>query len=447
MEKKEKRKKKTYTINLGRVDNKGITDFSCFHFNYQWIIKSVDTDDIKEQEWQSIICKAWKHWFTWINAHGTKNKPRFLNYKEDITNTQYQMLSDIHQVCIKHNLKYWLEGGTLLGAIRHKGMIPWDSDIDIGMPEKDFEILVSVISKYLPYFVKSHKNILMTFDTKKNKFNISDEEELINVNESNIIKESNPDLLYIPVNIANLQTIASLINPNIQSCYENNENIYEYGCLTVNCDIFIYPEEKGAGWYGLNDPENEIYESKLHINPGAFFDKGELFPLKKAKFGPLEVMIPNNPFGYLRRGYGTKDNPNKWKIPQNYYDEKHHLQNIETLDITEFNYNPPTIKLLERKLDGTDKNILFFMWDGKSISHKILPLNCSQMAFIQNTKTKECKELPIQRTLEKDQNADGIKGFINFLLLSCSKLKIVKNQIQMELLKPFSPQNFEWWWD
>lgn len=54
------------------------------------------------------------------------------------------MLDDIHEVCIKHNIKYSLAGGTLLGAIRHKGFIPWDDDIDIVMPRRDWEMFKNV---------------------------------------------------------------------------------------------------------------------------------------------------------------------------------------------------------------------------------------------------------------------------------------------------------------
>lgn len=56
---------------------------------------------------------------------------------EERKQLQLKMLVEIDDICRKHNIKYMLAFGTLLGAIRHKGFIPWDDDVDICMPLED----------------------------------------------------------------------------------------------------------------------------------------------------------------------------------------------------------------------------------------------------------------------------------------------------------------------
>lgn len=60
------------------------------------------------------------------------------------------ILMAIDEMCQKHNLKYYLVDGSLIGAVREKGFIPWDDDMDICMPRADYEKLIEHSRKWLP---------------------------------------------------------------------------------------------------------------------------------------------------------------------------------------------------------------------------------------------------------------------------------------------------------
>jgi len=64
----------------------------------------------------------------------------------EIQNRLFDMLVWFDSFCRKNNLRYYALGGTLLGAARHKGFIPWDDDIDIGVPRSDYDKLLSIMN-------------------------------------------------------------------------------------------------------------------------------------------------------------------------------------------------------------------------------------------------------------------------------------------------------------
>ena len=67
---------------------------------------------------------------------------------EEIKQVELSMLLVVDEFCKKNKIRYYLIGGSLLGAVRHKGFIPWDDDIDIGMPRPDFERFVRIAPDY-----------------------------------------------------------------------------------------------------------------------------------------------------------------------------------------------------------------------------------------------------------------------------------------------------------
>lgn len=81
-----------------------------------------------------------------LKLPGEYEAPKLLD-KQQIQQVLKGMLDEFVAYCQKHGLRYYLVGGTLLGAVRHQGFIPWDDDIDVGMPRKDYERFLELVKR------------------------------------------------------------------------------------------------------------------------------------------------------------------------------------------------------------------------------------------------------------------------------------------------------------
>ena len=97
-----------------------------------------------------------KEYILKIREDGTKITVRDLQIK------LLQMLKDIDQICQKNGIPYWLIGGSALGAVRHKGFIPWDDDADIAMMYKDYVRFLEVVKQLDP-----NVYVVQSFETHK----------------------------------------------------------------------------------------------------------------------------------------------------------------------------------------------------------------------------------------------------------------------------------------
>ncbi len=96
-------------------------------------------------------------------------KNKRTTYTEDELNKLHQillkLLGEVNRICEKHNISYFAIGGTAIGAVRHKGFIPWDDDMDIGMTRDNYEKFLSVCEDEL-----SDQFFILNYETNKNYY-------------------------------------------------------------------------------------------------------------------------------------------------------------------------------------------------------------------------------------------------------------------------------------
>lgn len=130
-----------------------------------------------------------------------KKEMKKIENLDELKEIQYNILCYVDNFCRKNKINYWLDCGTLIGAIRHKGFIPWDDDIDIGMLRKDYDKFMKLFnlegSKYKFYSIENNKKfyypIGKVLDTSTILFEPDEKGLKLNINIDVFVYDNAPD--------------------------------------------------------------------------------------------------------------------------------------------------------------------------------------------------------------------------------------------------------------
>lgn len=213
------------------------------------------------------------------------------------------MLIEFDAICKKHQLQYWLDSGTLLGAVRHQGFIPWDDDIDLSMPVEDYNKFLNIAKSELSseiFLQTSHTDKQFKFDYIK-----------LRSNKARIIEfhERDKDIKYhqgVFVDIFPMLTIENTEANKEQydSTLKEIRDVSSVSLHTPNgkddpvkrATLVASLKQKHHGWQ--NDTSKVIYGGEMP-DVAAWFDIEEVFPLTAMKFEGHSFPAPNNPSHYL----------------------------------------------------------------------------------------------------------------------------------------------------
>ena len=213
-------------------------------------------------------------------------------------------LIEVDKICKKYNIKYWIDSGTFLGAVRHKGFIPWDDDVDVCMLEEDYQKFLLIVKKEInkKYFVQNKKEDKYALGpwTKIRERNSIFVEE--NRKENELFHQG----IFIDIFVMNS------FSYKIQKKYKILCKLKDLRIRTNNNylifkKMILFLKINKLAFYILNlfveKPNNNSIVGYKYWFPQLFKCR-DIFPLSEIEFEGHKFPCPNNADAYLKELYG-----------------------------------------------------------------------------------------------------------------------------------------------
>ena len=253
--------------------------------------------------------------------------------KEHLKKILISMLQDIIEFCNKNKIQYMLGGGSALGAVRHKGFIPWDDDLDLNMPRDDYQKFIELFSVekkdkydiYSPYGEHNATHLFLKISLKgtilqdihsiAEKFPMGiyiDVFPIENVPNSVVIRKLKgvfiTYLAYLFVSVKLYQTH----NKESERLYSSSfkaKLIYKIRCFAG----FLISFKPYACWYRIFDKlaQTKTKSELCTVPTGRKHYLGEMIPwntfipCSEGTFENIKVSLPAKPHEYLKQLYGN----------------------------------------------------------------------------------------------------------------------------------------------
>ena len=227
-------------------------------------------------------------------------EPRILRKAQLI---MLEMLIEFDAICKKHQLQYWLDSGSLLGAVRHQGFIPWDDDIDLSMPIEDYNKLLEIAGS------EFSKDIF--FQTTQTDKNFKFDYIKLRSNKASIVEfhEKDKQIKYhqgVFVDIFPMLTIEN--TDSNKKMYDSTlKEIRDVSSISLHTPngkddpvkraaLTASLKQKHQGWE--IDRQKVIYSGEM-ADVAAWFDIEKVLPLSTMEFEGNAFPTPNDPSHYL----------------------------------------------------------------------------------------------------------------------------------------------------